>query len=488
MTLNRREFLRLAGLVAGGATVSACSPIYRQISRLPQLLPAGLSVPPLTAHEHLVLSRLSYGPTVEERWQVSDHGWQAWVEMQLAPSSISDEGVEWRTCQLESLRLEADALVSWDREDVTAELQRGATVRRIYSNRQLYERMVEFWTDHFNVSIHKGDCWFLKTIDDREVIRRHALGSFPELLRASAHSPAMLIYLDNQANQSAAPNENYARELMELHTLGVEGGYSQTDVMELARCLTGWTVKNHFWRGEFEFQSDYHDPGSKRVLGLRIEPAGQGEAEQLLDWLALHPSTAQHLSTKLIRRFVTEDPPPALVERAASTFVSSAGSIPATLRTILFDGLERPGTKLKRPVDYVSGALRILSADTDGGQPIQQLLAEMGQPLFEWPTPDGPPDRAEFWAGNLLPRWRFAIDLARDQIAGTRLQVPEWQLGPGPSVAFDQLSALLLGVPPDPDRRDRVLEALQAGGRPDEPTTVQLILAGLLASPGFQYL
>jgi hypothetical protein len=280
MTIERREFLRLAGLVAGGAALSACSPLYKEIAGGPSPMDGW---GPISAFDYRVLSRLTYGPNIEDRDQITRFGWKAWVEKQLAAEGIEDEGALWRLRPYDSLMLEADALALWEEEDVSLDLQRGALLRRVYSRRQLYERMVEFWTDHFNISIMKGDCWFLKGVDDRQVIRQHAMGDFRDLLWASAHSPAMLVYLDNQANEGQAPNENYARELMELHTLGVEGGYTQTDVMELARCFTGWTVKDHFWRGEFTFNQDFHDQGIKLVLGQRIEPAGQREAELVLE-------------------------------------------------------------------------------------------------------------------------------------------------------------------------------------------------------------
>ncbi len=274
---------------------------------------------------------------------------------------------------------------------------------------------------------------------------------------------------------------------MELHTLGVEGGYSQQDVMELARCLTGWTVKQHFWRGEFSFEPDLHDPGSKQLLGLQIEPAGESETEQVLDRLARHPSTARHLAGKLARRFVADQPAPDLVERAAAAFTASQGSIAEMLRVVLLDGLQQPGSKLKRPMDYVASGLRMLAAETDGGPPIQELLTRMGQPLFGWPTPDGPPDHSAYWKSNLMPRWRFAIDLARNQIAGSRIGLPESLLDSDPAHALDQLSALLLGVPLAAAQRDQLLDSLQAAAA-ERRTLLELMVAGLLASPGFQYL
>ena len=173
----------------------------------------------------------------------------------------------------------------------------------------------------------RGNGFYLKTVDDREVIRKHALGSFRDLVWASAHSPAMMTYLDNQANEKSHPNENYARELMELHTLGVDGGYSQKDVMELARCLTGWNVKEHFWLGDFVFKEELHDSGVKHVLGLAIQPSGIQEAEQVIEMLAVHPSTAKFISTKLARRFIADEPPQPLIEKAAQTFLNTKGDI-----------------------------------------------------------------------------------------------------------------------------------------------------------------
>ena len=480
MTLSRREFLRLAAMIAGGATVSACSPIYRELSGLPGTL-AGW--PPLSTWDFQVLSRLTYGPTEQDRFDITGLGWNSWVELQLDPESIEDPAVNWRLRSLDSLRADPDTLANWDREVLIPELQQAALLRRVYSRRQLYERMVEFWSDHFNISVWKGDCWFLKVIDDREVIRQHALGDFRELLWASAHSPAMLVYLDNQVNESAAPNENYARELMELHTLGVDGGYSQSDVMELARCLTGWTVKEHFWQGQFMFNPDLHDSAPKLVLGLRVEPAGQREAESILDELATHPSTARHVATKLVRRFVSEAPPAQLIEDTAETFLATDGSIGAVLERLLLEGLPEWGAKVKRPNDFIAGGLRTLAADTDGAQPVQEYLRQMGQPAFEWPTPDGPPDRSDYWISNLMPRWRFALDVAQNQIGGTSLDLDGLAAAVGGDT-FNRMAELLLGLRLDPE----LSRGLQAAiGQVDEHTQLQLLLAGLLASPGFQW-
>jgi uncharacterized protein (DUF1800 family) len=492
--MDRRQFLRLAGSVAAGAGLAACSPLYRRLSDLPR---RGLRWPTLSLAEYRGLSRLTYGPLAEERDRVLKIGLGAWIEEQLSPGQVDDAGVEWRLRSLDALRLDADSLSAWEAEDVILQLKQGALLRQVFSRRQLLERLVEFWTDHFNITVRKGDGWFLKPVDDRQVVRAHALGGFSDLLWASAHSPAMLVYLDNQANHKEAPNENYARELLELHTLGVQGGYTQRDVMELARCFTGWTVRRHFWAGEFRFDGDLHDPGAKQVLGLAIHPEGQAEAERVLSRLADHPATGQRLAHKLVRRFVTEqqdESSAGLAKRAARAFRTSGGSIIATLRVVLLDGLAGEhaiwGPKVKRPTDVVATALRLLGAETDGGEPLQLALHAMGLAPFEWPTPDGPPDDAAFWSTNLLPRWNFAIALARNELEGTTVDLPGLLAPlelPGPEAALDSLAELLLGKPLEPHQRGTLLELLKRGGIEEMADLPALVTAGLLASPAYQW-
>jgi len=494
VTFSRRNFLRLAGLVAAGATLSACAPVYARLAGDPKSL-AGW--PPLAATDFRALSRVTFGPRVEERLRVAEIGLNEWLEEQLAHESIDDQSLHWRLQNFETLTMSAAELADWseglfddvDKQSVPRELARATLIRQVYSRRQLYEVMVEFWTDHFNISVEKGDCWFLKTVDDREVIRPHALGKFRDLLWASAHSPAMLVYLDNQVNHKGAPNENYARELMELHTLGVHGGYTQQDVQELARCLTGWSVKEAFWRGDFTFNAGQHDTGAKTVLGLTINPDGQGEAEQVVELLAAHPSTARFVATKLARRFIADEPPSELVAKASTAFTQNDGDIRAVLRVILFDGLASAQPKFKRPVNVVASALRMLNATTDGGEVLYDHLARMGQAHFRWPTPDGYPDRSGAWSGNLMPRWQFALALARNEIKGTKLDLSEIAQASGaqtPAEIVDQSGALLLGSPlPAPTRDDLVASLGSAGaGDADLPA---VIAAGLIASPAFQW-
>ena len=492
--LSRRDFLRLAALVSAGAVAAGCAPAYARLGGPAE--PDAAEPWPLLPPQALAgLNRLTFGPRLAERQRVAEIGLAGWIEEQLAPERLDDGPADWRLRRFETLRMSADDLASlsnhlFDHLDTTTvpnELRQATLVRQVYSRRQLYEVLIEFWTDHFNISVEKGDCFFLKSIDDREVIRPHALGRFRDLLWASAHSPAMLVYLDNQVNVKDAPNENYARELLELHTLGVDGGYTQADVMELARALTGWTVKPNFWRGQFKFDPALHDDGVKHVLGLRLEPGGQAEAEQVLEHLAVHPATSQFIATKLARRLLADVPPMALVERAATAFRRTAGDIKAVLRVLILDGLAGPAPqtqpKFKRPGQFVVSALRALNAETDGGEELQGYLLRMGQPYYGWPTPDGFPDRSAPWQGSLLPRWQFSLALTRGEIAGTHAELPQ---GLAPAALLDHLSQRLLGAPLDPAAGGGLLDVLRTAGASDEELP-GIVTAGLLSAPAFQW-
>ena len=492
MTLSRREFLKLSALFAASAALSSCAPVYRRLA-------GGLPVLPwsdLSASDFLALNRLTFGPRVDERARFAEIGLHAYIEEQLAYEFIDDFACELQLNPFKTLRMDANEIEAvsnqlfdnYNRERAPQELRQGTLLRQLYSRRQLFEVMAEFWSDHFNIFIEKGSCFILKTVDDRDVIRKHALGSFRDLVWASAHSPAMLVYLDNQANEKSAPNENYARELMELHTLGVHGGYTQTDVMELARCFTGWNVKEHFWLGDFVFKEGLHDTGEKKVLGIEIQPAGQKEAEQVIERLAAHPSTAHFVASKLARRFIADEPPQELVEKAAQTFLKTRGDIRSVLRVILLDGLPLAQPKYKRPANFVLSALRILNAETDGAA-VQDHLLRMGQSYFNWPTPDGYPDHSEAWQGNLMPRWQFAFDLIRDEMKGTRHNLNDLLNAAATGDLrddVDALASLLLGSPLDRPTRGELLDTVISAGATAEET-LQIVAAGIIASPAFQW-
>src|SRR5262249_33774848 len=285
---------------------------------------------------------------------------------------------------------------------VVTELQPAKLLRAVYSDRQLYEVMVDFWENHFSIFANKDDDRYLLTAYDRETIRPFAMGRFRDLLGATAHSPAMLFYLDNWRSSVPRPypatatrpagvdgglNENYARELMELHTLGVDGGYTQKDVQEIARCFTGWTIQKPNEQGLFLYRPGLHDDGEKMVLGHKILPGGGiADGERVLDMLAAHPATAKFIATKLARRFISDDPPQSVIDRAAAVFLKTDGSIRETLRAIItspeFFSSVAYRAKVRSPLEYVAAAFRATGAETDGDRPVLDLIGRMGQPLF----------------------------------------------------------------------------------------------------------
>ncbi|MCP4141642.1 MAG: DUF1800 domain-containing protein [Chloroflexi bacterium] len=496
MKPSRRDFLKLVGVVASSAALSSCAPVYENLARLDEN--PRFDIEGVSAQDFALVNRLTFGAGAADLTRVAEIGIQAWFAEQLEYESVSDDSCNIRLRQFKTLGLSANDLFDisdkifddQDRHTVPNELRQATLMRQTYSRRQFYERMVEFWSDHFNISTEKGDCFYLKTVDDREVIRPHALGFFSDLLWASSHSPAMLFYLDNQSNLKDAPNENYAREVMELHSLGVDGGYSQQDVMELARCLTGWTMKEHFWRGDFHFDEDVHDFAPKKVLGKEISASGLDEAERVIRDLGLHPSTAHFLGTKLCRRFIADEPPAVLVNLVADTFIATNGDIRAVMQTLLKEGIPHIQPKFKRPADFIISALRLLDARTDGGAALHKYLGRMGQPYFTWPTPDGYPDTSTPWMSNLMPRWQFAAALAQNKIKGTKIDV-EYLLelsGAKEIESFTKwMSALLLGAPLSENECKKMADALRSAGTGDEISTARVIIAGLLASPAFQW-
>lgn len=328
---------------------------------------------------------------------------------------------------------------------VVTDLQRAAVLRAVYSERQLNEVIINFWENHFNIYIHKNASQWLSTEFNRDAIRPFAMGRFRDLLGATAHSPAMLYYLDNwqssvvkkyppskdkPARQTGGVNENYARELMELHTMGVGGGYTQKDVQEVARCFTGWSIHRPDHVGTFMFNPSWHDNGEKIVLGQKI-PAGGGiaDAEKVLDILAKHPSTARFIATKLARRFFGDNPPKLVINQAAQVFLKTDGSIRETLRSIITSpAFLAPGayqTKVKSPFEFVVSSLRILNAETDGNRSLLDWITKMGQPIFGHLTPEGYPDQSDEWlsVGSLLVRFNFANALATNKIRGTKIEI-----------------------------------------------------------------
>ncbi|HEU4767948.1 MAG TPA: DUF1800 domain-containing protein, partial [Pyrinomonadaceae bacterium] len=402
---------------------------------------------------------------------------------------------------------------------IMAELQASRILRAVYSERQLHEVMVDFWTNHFNVFAGKGaDRWLLPAYD-RDTIRPHAMGKFGALLQATAQSPAMLFYLDNF--QSVSPNmrprplanpqqqrrginENYARELMELHTLGVDGGYTQKDVQEVARCFTGWTIFQprggaaavnamsgeaaRRTAGTFFFNARTHDDGEKTVLGHKIS-AGGGFKDGLtvLDILARHPSTAKFIATKLVRHFVADNPPKSLVDRVAATFTKTDGDIRETLKTIFFskefNSAEAYRVKIKRPFELVISAIRTLGADTNGGPGTHQWLARMGEPLYGFQTPNGYSDAAESWVntGGLLERMNFGLALAGNRVQGTRVDLARLTNGQtSQSKVMDEALKTILAGEISPSTKETLAKQL------DQADPVTKVVGLILGTPEFQ--
>jgi uncharacterized protein (DUF1800 family) len=330
---------------------------------------------------------------------------------------------------------------------VVTELQRAKLLRAVYSERQLYEMMVDFWENHFSIFANKDDDRYFLTSYDRDTIRPFAMGRFRDLLGATAHSPAMLFYLDNWRSSVLRPypatkdkptgadgglNENYARELMELHTLGVDGGYTQTDVQEVARCFSGWTIQKPNEQGLFLYRPGLHDDGEKVVLGHKILAGGGiADGERVLDILATHPATARFVATKLARRFISDEPPQAVIDRAAAVFLKTDGSIRETLRAIVtspeFFSTAAYRAKMRSPFEYVAAAMRALNAETDGDRPVLDAIGRMGQPVFGRITPDGYADRSDQWlsSGAMVARLNFAGALAANRIKGTKIDVTQ---------------------------------------------------------------
>jgi uncharacterized protein (DUF1800 family) len=386
---------------------------------------------------------------------------------------------------------------------VATELQQAKILRTVYSERQLEEVMTDFWFNHFNVFLGKGADRYLVTSYERDVIRPHALGKFKDLLRATADSPAMLFYLDNwmsvgpnspvaqgipprgngrygrraqvrrQQNPNAAKNrrsglnENYARELMELHTLGVNGGYTQKDVTEVARVFTGWTLKEPRRGGSYDFNERMHDPGTKMVLAHKIKDHGEDEGKQVLDILAHHPSTARFISTKLAMRFVSDTPPQALVDRMAKTFLAKDGDIREVLKTMFespeFWSPENERAKVKTPLEFVASAVRASGADIADPLPIVVSLNRMGMPLYGAQPPTGYSMKAGAWVNStaLLNRMNFALGLASGKLPGVTVDTERVL---EPIAAKKNVSMQAVSMPADADGALAILEEAMLAG------------------------
>ncbi|HEX6898083.1 MAG TPA: DUF1800 domain-containing protein [Thermoanaerobaculia bacterium] len=446
-------------------------------------------------------------------------------------------------------------------KELLGQLMTAKLVRAVGSDNQLAEVMTDFWFNHFNVSLTDNQTRSYLLPYERDAIRPNALGRFRDLLEATAKSPAMLLYLDNAQSSAAAEatttlerrmrrnapetggrarpkglNENYARELLELHTLGVDGGYTQKDVVEVARAFTGWSVMppgkmrdmaesrlarvrragglGFHREGEFLFRADQHDAGAKTVLGTQL-PAGRGmeDGEAVLDLLARHPATARHLAAKLAVRFVSDKPPRALVDRLADVYLKTGGDIRRMLAAIAespeFWSREAIGAKVKSPFELTASALRATGGEVEEPREILKWIGRMGQPLYAYQAPTGYPDRAESWVntGSLLNRMNFGLQLAAGRVKGIEMDLPDLNGGREPESREEALKVYagllmpgrdlapalkLLGpMVADPDLVRKIDEA--APGEEESkledrrpPTAVEQVVGVILGSPEFQ--
>ena len=597
-----------ASLAAGALFVATPGPVEAQ---------KGSSVPshPDARTVLHVLNRLGFGARPGDIERVQKMGLAKYIDEQLAPERIPDAELDARLASFETLamstrelaekfyvpalqvrrdqqlkQLRADAKaaatepamagdpamttpaaqaprpnqalppevvqIRQNQQNVLNELMQARVLREALSERQLNEVLVDFWFNHFNVFVGKNQVREYLPEYERDVIRPRVLGRFRDLLGAVAHSPAMLVYLDNwqsstpnptaevppevqrrlndpflrpgqreqlqmrlqqMRNQQQRPgqkrglNENYGRELMELHTLGVDGGYTQQDVIGVARALTGWTVDRPQQGGSFIFNPRMHDTDEKMILGVRF-PAGHGqdEGERVLDLLASHPSTAHHIAFRLAQKFVADDPPPALVDRAAKTFLDTKGDLRAVVRTIVtspeFFAPAAYRAKVKSPLEFVVSAVRTSGATVANAMPlIQALRTELGMPLYGCQPPTGYSNTSDAWVntGALLSRMNFAVQL----VSGGQMRPAGRQAGPGAGgpppfaplrpaqLARAPLQIDVAALIPDTSdaTRDRVMQSVLASDVSDatkqvlaKAETPQHLLALVLGSPEFQ--
>ncbi len=453
--------------------------------------------------EH-VLDRVAYGPDAWSRARIQELGLYRFIDEQLAPESIDDSDFEAKLAAFPSLAMSYAELR--DSYCATcplggagvprAELRKAKLLRSIYSRRQLEAVLTDFWFDHFNVDARSGYARWDVIPYERDAIRPHVLGRFEDMLLATARSPAMLDYLDNRINfkdgfvssngELKGLNENYARELMELHTLGVDGGYDQNDVVEVARIMTGWSTN----ATGFKYKNFIHDQGSKEVMGELSIPANgrMQDGLDLIAFLAHHPNTAERLCRLLLRRFVSEDPPEDLVQAAAAVYLSTGGDLREVMRNILYsreftDGSYR--NKVKRPLRLLASAARALgarSADAELGRLVNELRA-MGEPLYEAAPPTGFPEASAFWAGTgaLLARFNAMRWMAHDPDLGTDVGLAG---GTSAEIVDALLPRLVLGYV-SPFTRNQILFYLDRIPGATGPARVGDAAALILSSPEF---
>jgi len=514
MTISRRDFLKASGLMAAWTALSACAPntetppshahatpgatqaatsqVFPEFTQA--VVPSAMPILDGEALLQHTLRRLTFGPTPEMLDKARSMGLEAFIEEQLLPESIPDPEIDALLQPFRTLNMTVAQRLELNENSRSArELIDATILRQRHSQRQVFEMMVDFWGNHFNIYIGKFLCKVLKTDDDLKVIRPNALGKFRDLLYASAKSPAMLVYLDQAESLGESPNENYARELMELHTVGVESGYSHHDVAELARVLTGWTISRpnnqKIGPGIYYFNPDIHDYGEKHVLGTMISPTGESEGMLILDMLASHNSTAHFISQKLARRFISDSPDLAFVDALSQVFIDTDGDIRQLLRTILNSEAFKSsaGMKFKKPLDFFISTLRVTDAKmTENSRKLYEQLQLLGQLPFSWLMPDGYPDVEEYWAttSGMLDRWNFGFMLASNVIRGAAVNLSALTRdAASPEDVVDVLSIRFLGSRMPDDARS-ILVDLASSNSLD--VIIPSVAGMILGSPHFQ--
>ncbi len=528
-----------------------------------------LPIKDLTEDEAIAhaLNRLGYGPGPGDAERIRQMGLETWIQKQLHPETIDDKATEARLAEYPTLKMTPAVLMNeYPRPQVAAqrmhvtldeynkreqdllhppqgvrpaadrrpqtivnELMMAKLVRAVYSERQLQEQLDDFWFNHFNIFAQKDDDIYLISSFERDAIRPNLFGKFRDMLGATAHSPAMLVYLDNwlsadpnavqRAQHATAEqkrewkdlpplgnkkglNENYGREIMELHTLGVDGGYTQQDVIQVAKCFTGWTVRAPQIKPEFVFDPRLHDAEQKIVLGKKIKAGGVRDGEKVLDLLTSQKATAHHISFELAEHFVSDNPPAALVDRMAKQFQKSKGDLREVVRTMIYSpefwSRDSYRAKIKTPFEFVASSARALGAEVDSPTPMVQWVANIGEPLYQYQAPTGYKDNAETWVNTngLLKRLNFAMTLAGNRVRGTAVDLIS-RLGDDlmsdPKLALDRAVDTFLGGQVSAGTRStleaRATDPQVTHARLDDPVR-QLdlgILTGLvLGTPEFQ--
>jgi uncharacterized protein (DUF1800 family) len=551
--------LRRGGTSSGVRAIAAAAMLSLAVAALPafaQPAPkAGPAEPQLTGKEQAekekaiavhVLTRTTFGARPGMTNKVIEKGWKKWVEEQLEPEKIEEKAFDERFqkeypswfmtlsqaqdkyrpeyAMMEGSSKEQQKKRDELRREIQHQLQHGVIDRAVNSERQLYEVVCEFWRNHFSVDQNKDELVYLAPHWEANVIRRHAMGRFQDMLVASAHHPAMLIYLDNEVSQRPLTpteeqqlarydpasgrgkpryirrlerhrglNENYARELMELHTLGVDNVYTQADVTDVARVLTGWSVDRSS-KGDygFAFKEELNDRLPKYILGVRLTGVGgKSDGDLVIDGLAKHPGTAKFIATKLCRYFVNDEPPPQLVNRVAQVFRSTGGDLKKVYREILtsqeFLNPEHRGAKFKTPLEFTLSAIRMTGATVEDPKPLLRALERMGQAIYECEDPTGYYDVAESWCdpGVMIHRWHFALKLADNKLEGVKLPenfYDQFDKMSGKDVKAKLVQQLLPGGV-DP-KTDAIFD--KHASRGDGKQAARHLLGLILGSPAFQ--